>query len=324
MASPVANGFAANQGNDQWAIDIPCNDCCIYRVPTKLCKINAAAYTPQDWDEGRGSYNLHQSRERKIRNCYSEEFEWISDEEFVKMVKLDAIFIIELFWRSHKWTRKLSNEGYPNPEVPYHLSVNPCRKNITKEDLILLENQLPYFILEGFYWSSFTRTNSLLTMLQMCSFMELMQPRLELSHFLVEIGTEVFFRNLMALEQCHYPFETRVCKYMLLLDNLIVTAKDVDLLVPRKVIANGLGDRDAVSKLINELCDLIVPDDESDKDTDHSLSKKLNDYYENPWNSTMATLASTYFSDFWRGTATIAGLLVLGFAFWKFLSAFVM
>ncbi|KAB1225215.1 hypothetical protein CJ030_MR1G025752 [Morella rubra] len=155
-------------------------------------------------------------------------------------------------------------------------------------------------------------------------YMELMQPRLELSHFLVEIGTEVFFRNLMALEQCHYPFETRVCKYMLLLDNLIVTAKDVDLLVPRKVIANGLGDRDAVSKLINELCDLIVPDDESDKDTDHSLSKKLNDYYENPWNSTMATLASTYFSDFWRGTATIAGLLVLGFAFWKFLSAFVM
>ncbi|KAB1225216.1 hypothetical protein CJ030_MR1G025751 [Morella rubra] len=189
MASPVANGFAANQGNDQWAIDIPCNDCCIYRVPTKLCKINAAAYTPQVVSIGPFHRQLSEeynnmekqkqrylgffckrtgtkdedlttfikSRERKIRNCYSEEFEWISDEEFVKMVKLDAIFIIELFWRSHKWTRKLSNEGYPNPEVPYHLSVNPCRKNITKEDLILLENQLPYFILEGFYWSSFTR-----------------------------------------------------------------------------------------------------------------------------------------------------------------------
>ncbi|KAB1220777.1 hypothetical protein CJ030_MR3G027876 [Morella rubra] len=245
------------------------------------------------------------------------------------MVKLDAVFIIELFWRSHKWTRKLSNEGYPSPEVPYHLSVNPCRKNITEKDLILLENQLPYFILEGLY-SEFVykileeRGHDVPTFLQLTScefflgdpqipaavkqrgkgsiahftdllracychemptigkinttynatklkeaglkfkrsktetlhvqfhypeifrwlpclncsalsaclpcfkcihYMKRMHPRLELSHLLVEMGTEVLFRNLMALEQCHYPFETRICNYKRLLDNLIVTGR---------------------------------------------------------------------------------------------------
>ena len=33
--------------------------------------------------------------------------------------------------------------------------------------------------------------------------------------------TEGIFRNLMALEQCHYPFEAYICNYMALLDFLI-------------------------------------------------------------------------------------------------------
>ncbi|KAB1225217.1 hypothetical protein CJ030_MR1G025750 [Morella rubra] len=466
--SPIANDSAAIQLNDQWAIDIPSKHCCIYKVPTKLRKINEEAYTPQVVAIGPFHYKTDKnekkepaypkkyeqmekqkkryldffcnrtgakkedittfirSRKQKIRHCYSEEFGMIKDEEFVEMVKLDAIFIIELFWRSHKWTRKLSNEGYPNPEIPYHLSVNPCRKNITKEDLMLLENQLPYFILEGLY-SDFVykvleeRGYDVPTFLQLtcefffedpkipdavkqrgkgiahftdllrtyychemppigeletmynatalseaglkfnrskhekpyvqfhhpeilgrlpclnCSaisaclpcfkcvpYLELMQPRLELSHFLVEIGTEVLYRNLMALEQCHYPFETRICNYIRLLDNLIVSGKDVDLLVDRKVIANGLGGSEAASKLINTLCDQIVPYDQSDKDSGDGLSKKLNDYYENPWNRTMATMTNTYFSNFWRGTATIVGIIILLFAFWNFLRPFVM
>ncbi|KAB1226597.1 hypothetical protein CJ030_MR1G019084 [Morella rubra] len=135
-----------------------------------------------------------------------------------------------------------------------------------------------------------------------------MQPRLELSHFLVEIGTEVTYRNLMALDQCHYPFKTRICNYIRLLDNLIIRGKDVDLLVDRKVIANGLGGSEAASELINTLCDRIVPYDHTDKDSGDGLSKKLNDYYENPWNRTMATMTSTYFSNFWRGTALLLEL----------------
>ncbi|KAB1226596.1 hypothetical protein CJ030_MR1G019085 [Morella rubra] len=80
----------------------------------------------------------------------------------------------------------------------------------------------------------------------------------------------------MGLEQCHYPLETWVCKYMLLvLDNLIVTAKDVDLLVETEVIANGLGGSDAASKLINSLCNQIVAVDQYDIDCKHNLRKKL-------------------------------------------------
>ncbi|KAB1225209.1 hypothetical protein CJ030_MR1G025758 [Morella rubra] len=124
--------------------------------------------------------------------------------------------------------------------------------------------------------------------------------------------------DLTSSRKCHYPRETRVCMYMLVLDNLVVTAKDVDLLVDREVFANVLGGSDAASELINKLCNEIVADDESDIDSKHNLCKKLNDYYENPWNRAMATLASTYFTDIWRGSETIAGLLVLAFTFWSF------
>ena len=66
----------------------------------------------------------------------------------------------------------------------------------------------------------------------------------------------------MAFEQCHYPHETYICNYIVLLDHLIKTEKDVDLLVEKKVLDNWLGRDEAVVNLINsaiKLWKVIIP-----------------------------------------------------------------
>ncbi|KAB1225067.1 hypothetical protein CJ030_MR1G005404 [Morella rubra] len=147
-----------------------------------------------------------------------------------------------------------------------------------------------------------------------------MEPCLEVPTFLVNNSTETIFRNLMALEQCHYPIEdTYICAYILLLDHLIDTEKDVDLLVRKKIILNHLGSNDAVATIINRLCEEIG--DVSPYYSD--LSEKLIKHYENFWNHAMATLKSAYFANIWTGTATVVGLIVLGFTLWGFIRPYV-
>ncbi|KAB1225172.1 hypothetical protein CJ030_MR1G016614 [Morella rubra] len=142
-----------------------------------------------------------------------------------------------------------------------------------------------------------------------------MQPFLEVPQFVVDDSTETVFRNLMALEQCHYPLEAYICNYIVVLDSLINTEKDVDLLVSKKIIVNMLGSSDAVATMINKLCEEIV-------DTGscyYHLSEQLNRHCDNFWNHAMATLKSVYFANIWRGTATVVGLIVLGFTLWGYI-----
>ncbi|KAB1225074.1 hypothetical protein CJ030_MR1G005390 [Morella rubra] len=141
-----------------------------------------------------------------------------------------------------------------------------------------------------------------------------MQPFLEVPQFVVDDSTETVFRNLMALEQCHYPNEAYICDYIVVLDYLIDTEKDVDLLVSKKIIVNLLGSSNAVASMINKLCEEIV-------DTGscyYQLSEQLTRHCDNFWNHAMATLKSVYFANIWRGTATIIGLIVLGFTLWSY------
>ena len=151
-------------------------------------------------------------------------------------------------------------------------------------------------------------------------FLEHMQPFLELPAFVVDHETDCVFRNIMALEQCHYPKEAYICNYIMLLDCLINTEKDVDLLVEKKVIINQLGSDEALARLVNKLGHHIVAEDSCY----FELSKKLNGHYDDFWNRNMATLTTTYFRDIWRGTATVVGIIFLLLTFWNiFLRHFV-
>jgi hypothetical protein len=153
-------------------------------------------------------------------------------------------------------------------------------------------------------------------------FLERMQPILEVPLIEIEDNTEVIFRNLIALEQCHYPFQPYMCNYAMLLDNLIDSEKDVDLLVDKQIIHNNIGSNQAVAELINRLCLEIVVLQSCYSD----IGEKINTYSHkthNPWNNIMAGMKSKFFSDFWRGTATIFAIFFTLNQLWHLLRPFV-
>jgi hypothetical protein len=101
----------------------------------------------------------------------------------------------------------------------------------------------------------------------------------------IDYETEVIFRNLLALEQCHYPSKAYICSYVWLLDRLIDTEKDVELLV-KKIIANNLGSNAEVATLINKFGNQIVATTSSYD----SIARRLNGRYEDRWIHLLATL----------------------------------
>ncbi|KAM3685462.1 hypothetical protein ACJW31_11G119500 [Castanea mollissima] len=469
-------------------------ECCIYKVPQKLRKVKEEAYTPKLISIGPyhyGQENLKKMEDLKVRyfieavnrtkknlddfttciqkikyknilHCYAEVND-MNENDFMQMILLDSIFIIEQLWRTkenqplsppttHTISRKCewnlldacvrtcqkeTKENGPeekNPKEDNQEKENPLQSYNIMQDLILLENQVPFFVLEELYnfaysdlsmykqnkdnsflklvddyffhfWkssnlvhdsdykrifsvqkknvkhftdfiryfllpkkltcgSTFERVpcatklseagvefkgsrvgqienESLLdidfrksALLKICPFLnmswlfscfpcfkclEIMQPVLELKSFTIRDSTECVVRNLMALEQCHYPWEAYVCNYIVLLDHLINTEADVDLLVEKNVIVNWLGSNKAVAILINALCQQIVEGNSRYFD----LNEKIKHHYSSRWSKLMASFTNLYFKDFWRGTATVVGIMVLSFAFWNFLRPFV-
>jgi hypothetical protein len=419
--------------------------CCIYRVPNKLRQVNKEAYTPKlvsigpfhhDLEELKGMENqkliyfqdfcsrtgksqkdlasIIEKKEEKIRRYYSETFVQLKKKEFVEIILLDAIFIIELFMRNNSECEK----------DDYILS-NAWLASHIKQDLILLENQLPFKFLKKLYKFAINEEQVRKTpfLKLACKFFFSGQHRIpmaietEVKHFtdlqrmfysptkpklyskpakpliytatkLYETGlefealvepdfskislldidfakdkrlerypcfnlswlfsclsclkslrcsksvqcilkvpqlvindqTEALFRNLIALEQCHYPSNTYICNYVVLLDYLITTKDDVRLLVEKKVIVNKRGSSKAVTQLINTLCHEIV----ECKSCYHDLHQQLNEHCDNSWNRLIATLTSVYFRDFWRGTATFVGFFVIAISVGNFLRPFVM
>ncbi|XP_042503537.1 UPF0481 protein At3g47200-like isoform X2 [Macadamia integrifolia] len=146
---------------------------CIYRVPEKLRKINEEAYTPQLVSIGpfhHGKENLRAMEthkwqylhsfiyrkpdialpeyvktmkqiEERTRQCYSESVS-INSDEFVTMMLVDGCFILEFLLRN--LPLELSHREDPLSSTDWLSSAIKC-------DFILLENQLPFFVLERLY-----------------------------------------------------------------------------------------------------------------------------------------------------------------------------
>ncbi|KAK9196759.1 hypothetical protein WN943_004890 [Citrus x changshan-huyou] len=393
----------------------PQPECCIYRVPKAIRKSDEEAYTPQVISIGplhHGKEELAfmekqkiryrrefseritpetwqkfvtfiENHEQRIRNCY-EEASKLEKLEFITMILYDAVFIIELFLK-HK--ERIMDRSKP---APYNA---PLRVDI-RLDLVLLENQLPYFVLEELYMIVFPGNIHHLSFLRLsCVFFAsssisndtpifLRNVDVQLKHFtdlnrylmtmrfsrpqnlrrstldipcavkLQESGvrfklveresflnitfekkrllsfmpwfkvhelqipaieiydmTEPLLRNLMALEQCHYPSETYICNYINLMDSLINAEEDVNLLVEAGIIHNHVGDNAKVANMFNKFCKNIVLDDFRYCD----VLEDLKAHYDNPWNHAVSTLKlkRVYFNSLWRGTGTVAAILLL-------------
>ncbi|XP_058781023.1 UPF0481 protein At3g47200-like [Vicia villosa] len=148
-------------------------DYCIYKVPFVSRRLNHDAYTPKVVSIGpfhHGHPHL-QNMERhkliyfkaflkraetttqplikyiesiipKFRGCYSETLDF-TDQELLKLILIDSGFIIELFY------------GYYYEQDDFYLLKPWLRYNI-KLDLLLLENQLPFFVVKKIFNISFS------------------------------------------------------------------------------------------------------------------------------------------------------------------------
>ncbi|TXG67980.1 hypothetical protein EZV62_009255 [Acer yangbiense] len=123
---------------------------------------------------------------------------------------------------------------------------------------------------------------------------------------------------MMALELFHYPTQTHICNYVELLDYLIETMKDVDLLVEKGIIVNCVGDNEVISKMFNRFCTYIIFSKSPyydivlfSKSPYYDIVEIMKAHYRYPWNHAKATLRSAYFSNLWTGTTTVGATFLL-------------
>ncbi|XP_028805110.1 UPF0481 protein At3g47200-like [Neltuma alba] len=410
------------------SLELPLSSgCCIYKVPPKIRKVNEEAYTPTLISIGpfhHGDKRLESMEEVKLwclnnflkrskeklledyvqavrdwedetRRCYSETIPMKSN-DFVSMILTDGCFIIEYF---------LSCLGLLE-QNPWRFKLWPtCDINL---DLILLENQLPFFVLKGLFdltfptgfndrfsfteiafnffrrvflhhivtkkelrckftfkyfqqhyleqttttqFESSTVTkvihhlNAMLRMFylpnqlprrefgkvkpvygarqlreagikfqvneQQKSITDLKYSKgvLKIPYFQISDWTEMVVRNMVAFEQCHLALESYVTDYVTLLNYLIDTGKDIELLVEKGIMDNLLGSNDEVASLVNSLDkNTVFMTCNSDY---QSLCEELNKFYENPYHKYKAVFKHEYLSTPWRIASFIAAILLL-------------
>ncbi|XP_059644924.1 UPF0481 protein At3g47200-like [Cornus florida] len=408
-------GNTRRHGNDQVSIEIQkmitgltplSNSCCIFRVPERLRETNEKAYTPQVVSIGplhRGKKRLqameeHKVRclkslfnssnsgmnmercvgevkmlEKKARGCYAESIK-LSSDKFVEMILLDGSFTIEVIRRYD--TSLEDGTDYLNRHI---------RMNDLFQDMILIENQLPFFVLERLYkllfhstrrrkvqsflklsiayfadagivssnstqlFSSSSKIKHFVDLLRSCHLPSSLRPKphlkvkfvpirnatdlqaagmkfkkgssnrlLDIKHDMKELKipplilcnwTEPLLRNLAALEQCQYPYDSYIIDYIYFMDKLIDSAEDVDLLIRNGIFENHLGDTSEVASLYNNLTKEVVfwcPNYYFS-----GMSEELNEYCKRRWPNWKALLKRDYFSTPWRATSTTAAIILL-------------
>lgn len=132
---------------------------------------------------------------------------------------------------------------------------------------------------------------------------------LEIPQLRVDDQTESLFRNMVAFEQCHYPDDSYITDYVAVLDYLINTGTDVDILVRSNILENWLGDSHSVAILINGLGNNVIRSNISSQLFIHC--KELNAFCGNRWHKLKATLMRDYCKTPWQTAASIAGILLV-------------
>ncbi|XVF57831.1 hypothetical protein PTKIN_Ptkin07bG0014200 [Pterospermum kingtungense] len=320
------------------------------------------------------------SVEKEANACYAgHDFAAkLGDDQFVKLLVLDGCFVIELF-------RKDAKEATPEDDDPiFSMS---CMLQFLHHDLILLENQIPWLVLEilfektkhpsqtkslieltlRFFSTMFTShppdsiktdifggktINHILDLLRLSMVLPWKEVKtdlvsgwqpipsitrlkeagvkfvkvapesildikfrdgcLEIPSLLIQETTETILRNLIAYEQClpHCP-PVFTC-YPKLLDNLIDTTNDMEILCKKEIFDNWLSPEDATqffNKLYN---DTYVKEFYYSK-----LCDDLNKYCKRWVPKWRAYYVQNYFTKPWAVAAQIYAVIMFVLTLWQ-------
>ena len=388
-------------------------NCCIFKTPTILYRLNHKAYVPDAFFIGpfhhrdpnltdtekikikylqglisrsspkttlRDLFNSIKEVEREARECYSNPISYSSD-EFVKMLVIDGCFIIELF-------RKYASVVLREDNDP--IFTMSCLQQFLHHDLILLENQVPWMVLERLFNMtkeehhmplfklaikffitdlSFTKPPppmnqtmikdikhipDLIRKLMVSSTEQVeespglvsfrgeegWQPMpcatslveagikfrrvesksildikfnhgvLEIPPLLIHETTETIFRNIISFEQCYPNCEERFTSYAILMDNLIKSAKDADILGKNEILDNWLSPEYAAQLFKNLHHDTCY-----NEYYYQSLSRDVSRYCQRRWPRWRAVLVRNYFNTPWAILSTLAAVILLILSF---------
>ncbi|VAI49373.1 unnamed protein product [Triticum turgidum subsp. durum] len=122
-------------------------------------------------------------------------------------------------------------------------------------------------------------------------------------------NTESLYLNLMAFERLHFGVGYLVTAYVIFIDNIIVSAKDVAMLSSNEVLKNMLGCDKEAAKLFNGTLSrgqLLGPCPGL-----HNVQYEVNAYCKESWHKWRATLIRTYFRNPWAFISLVAATILL-------------
>ncbi|KAK9682660.1 hypothetical protein RND81_10G087600 [Saponaria officinalis] len=132
---------------------------------------------------------------------------------------------------------------------------------------------------------------------------------LEIPRIKVTDDTETLFRNIMVFEQCHYYYDSYIIDYFALMDSLINTPKDVEILSQRGIIENWLGNNEEVANLFSKIFKQTRLKDPNFYYS--GICRDMNEYASRSWHRWRAILKHDYFSHPWAGISVFYAIVVL-------------
>ncbi|KAG9441090.1 hypothetical protein H6P81_016944 [Aristolochia fimbriata] len=129
--------------------------------------------------------------------------------------------------------------------------------------------------------------------------------------------TKKLLKNLIAWEKHHHEAVKYFINYAILMDNLINTSKDIEVLVHSKVLEHSLATHEEAAAVFNSLGEnLVYTFDARDAEEYNFLpqvSMELNDYCESKYNLWWAKLMNDYFGSPWSIISLIAAVFLILF-----------
>ncbi|KAK9928030.1 hypothetical protein M0R45_025187 [Rubus argutus] len=386
------------------------NKCCIFETPKILFRHNENAYVPFAFSIGplhHGKPHLIGTEEIKlkymqdllsqlkgsdpnrsatilktlvediatledvVRQCYAVPVRF-SRNEFIKILLVDGCFLVELF-RKRASERRLENDP---------IFTRPCMHAALGYDLFLLENQIPWMVLDRlfsrttfpsgmlltqlavnyFHLDYFARQESEMVMYSMPStlnhsnhILDLLRNTLvwsakpqgggiigtwtlipsasslmeagvkfkkggksngilnikfndgvlEIPPLVIHESSETIFRNMISFEQCYHSCYPSITSYAILLDCLINTPKDIEILCENGIIQNWLNPDEATQIFNNLYNDAYVT-----KFYYLELCQDINNYCKLRWPRWRAMYVRNHFSSPWAIASQVLAAII--------------
>ncbi|KAJ3683530.1 hypothetical protein LUZ60_013757 [Juncus effusus] len=136
---------------------------------------------------------------------------------------------------------------------------------------------------------------------------------LELPSVLIDNSRKRLFLNLIAFEQSDRSTEKNLTSFATLMDMLINTPSDIEILEECDILHNMLPSAEEAASFFNQICECATLDYD-----DHYLAGlfyRVRDYCDSTWHRNRAKLVRDYFHNPWAILSFIAAIILLIFSF---------